>query len=268
MTRKALILSTSILLLGPLFLAAQSMRDTVIQLHGRSVGIRYPQVKIHGVILMLPGWNFSKDKTCDNSSFCKKALEEGYLLICPEMGKSIYASAVFPETREDWRAYPQLAFITDTLQPFFQKEYKLLLKNGNNFVYGISTGARGAAIILENTTGIYKAGAMLSGDYDPVMEKTDNLMRGYYGPYEQFKERWEGLDNPAMHADKLRVPVYIGHGKADKVVPPAQSEVFVEILQKQKSTIVFSFKEKEGHFFAYWGSETDAVLAFFDAQSK
>jgi pimeloyl-ACP methyl ester carboxylesterase len=257
-----------ILLLTPILIQAQEIRDTLIQIHGRDVAIHYPHIKTKGTILMLPGWNFSKDKTCENTSFCKKALEEGYVLICPEMGKSLYASDVFPETREDWQSYPQMAFITDTLQPFFQKKHKLLLKKGNNYIYGISTGARGAAMILENTKDIYKAGAMLSGDYDPVLEKEDNLMRGYYGPYEQYKERWEGNDNPALNTAKIQVPVYIGHGKADKVVSPKQSEALVEILQKQKSTLVSSFKEKQGHNFIYWDSETDAVLAFFRSQKK
>lgn len=71
---------------------------------------------------MLPGWNFSKDKTCNETSFCKRALAEGYRLILPEMLKSTYATHYFPETRNDYRAYPTLTWVIDTLIPELKKK--------------------------------------------------------------------------------------------------------------------------------------------------
>jgi len=212
---------------------------------------------------MLPGWNFSKDKTCQSSTFCEKALKEGFVLICPEMGKSLYASKIYSNTRKDWASYPQLKFITDTLQDYLQRFFHLLNKGERNYIYGISTGARGGALILENTSHIYKCGALLSGDYDQTLDTADNLMKGFYGSYKLFKERWEGTDNPAKNIDRIHVPIYLGYGKNDKVVAPVQSESFMENLGKSKKTAVLSSKENCGHDYAYWGSETDAVLRFF-----
>ncbi len=240
-------------------------RDTSIFIGGRSVSIHFPAVQAKGVILMLPGWNFSKDKTCQNSSFCEKALHQGFVLICPEMGKSLYASQVFSNTRKDWSSFPQLRFITDTLQNYFQKTFQLLKKGDRNYLYGISTGARGVALILENTDGIYRCGALLSGDYDQTLDSTDNLMRGYYGSLANFKERWEGRDNPGKHADKIHVPLYIAYGKNDKVVAPVQSASFFETLRASGKTVQMSSKENAGHDYLFWESETNPVLKFFNS---
>ena len=247
------------------FLDAQIKKDTTVVINHRSVTLHFPAGPAKGTILMLPGWNFSKDKTCESSSFCEKALKDGFVLICPEMGKSVYASAAFPNTRKDWAVYPQLKFITDTLQVFVLKTFHLLNKGGRNYVYGISTGARGGALILENTTEIYKCGALLSGDYDQTLDTADNLMKGYYGSYVRFRERWEGIDNPAKHIDRIHVPVYIGHGRTDKVVPPAQSVQFNALLKKAGISSLFSYRKNCGHDYVFWGSETESVLAFFNS---
>ena len=240
-------------------------KDTLIKINEVEITVYFPENDISGTVLMLPGWNFSMNKTCENSSFCKKALDKGYVLICPEMKKSLYATEIFPETRKDWAVYPQLKFIIDTLIPFFQNKFKLMKKGERNFIYGISTGARGGALILENTDSVFKSGALLSGDYDQVKMRKDNLMNGYYGYYNEFKNRWEGADNPLRNISKLKSSLYIGHGKQDKVVPSNQSLQFYNSLKNSGLKIVFSFKENYGHDYVYWESETSAILLFFDS---
>lgn len=240
-------------------------KDTLIKINNVEITVYFPDNNISGTILMLPGWNFSMNKTCENSSFCKLAIENGFVLICPEMKKSLYASEVFLETRKDWAIYPQLKFITDTLIPFFQNKFKLLKKTERNFIYGISTGARGGALILENTNSVFIAGALLSGDYDQTKMRKDNLMNGFYGSYKEFKNRWEGADNPLKNISKLKASLYIGHGKKDKVVPSAQSSDFYNSLKNSGLKINFSYKDNFGHDYTYWESETIAILKFFDS---
>ncbi len=240
-------------------------KDTLFKINNVEVTVYFPSNTIRGTILMLPGWNFSMNKTCENSSFCKIALEKGYVLICPEMKKSLYATEIFTETRKDWAVYPQLKFITDTLIPFFQNKYNLLKKADINFIYGISTGARGVALILENTNIIFKAGALLSGDFDQIKMKKDNLMNGFYGSYKEFKNRWEGADNPSKNVSKIKGSIYIGHGKKDKVVPSTQSLDFYNSLKNSGLKINFSYKDNFGHDYTYWESETIAILQFFDS---
>jgi hypothetical protein len=243
--------------------------DTDLSINGRSVSVLYPAGTIKGMILCLPGWNFSRTDVCEHSTFCAEAKKMGYALILPEMGKSVYATAVFPETRKDWLKYPQLHFITDTLIPFVQQHFDMMKYGQNNFVYGISTGGRGVAMVALHTDSLFRGGISLSGDFDQTLDLRDNLMRGYYGEYDQFKERWE-LDNPGKHASSIQIPLFIGHGNADKVVPVEQSLKFGSaiLLLRAKQGNELHIGEKGEHNYEFWGSETPNVLKFIRKFSK
>ncbi len=239
--------------------------DTTFVLHGDTVHVLYPSVRIKGQILVLPGWNYASEKCCTESSFCRKALEQGYVLLMPEMGKSIYAAAVYPETRKDWSRFPQLKWLCDTLLPFIQTKAGLFRPGQDNLVFGISTGGRGVALLLEHSGKLFKAGASLSGDFDQTRSPQDNLMRGFYGPFSQFKSRWEGEDNALMNASKVQVPIYLGHSLKDNIVPSEQTRLFYLAIRKSDDKIahVLHLSPDNGHNYTYWDSETDAVLQFF-----
>jgi S-formylglutathione hydrolase FrmB len=218
--------------------------------------------KAIGNILILPGWNFTRDDWCRNSSLCSKALNAGFRLIMPEMGKSVYSSQFYPETLKEWRVYPNASWVNDTLIPHLQKEYGVFLKSQNNFLVGLSTGGRGVALLALERPELYTASAALSGDYDQRLMPEDNLMLGYYGAYKDFKERWEGKDNPLMQASK--VPIYLGHGRQDDVVPFEQTQVFFEALQKNSPELRVEFHPADSkHDYTYWDSEIENILGFF-----
>jgi hypothetical protein len=246
--------------------SANIKSDTTFVLKGDTVSILFPTTPVRGQILVLPGWNFSRNKCCKESSFCKKALEKGYVLVLPEMGKSIYASAVYAETRKDWFGYPQLKWVTDTLIQFLQMQAGLFKPGQSNYIFGISTGGRGVALIAEHAAKLFKAGASLSGDYDQRLQPSDNLMKGFYGDYTSFKSRWEGEDNALLNASKVLIPVYLGHGLDDKIVSVKQTELFYKELKKINPQLQHQLHlaKAQGHNYAYWDSETDAVLNFFE----
>jgi hypothetical protein len=56
----------------------------------------------------------------------------------------------------------------------------LLSKNNKSYVMGLSTGARGAAILLLENPSIFFGGAFLSGDFDPTIQKDEEIFT-YYG---------------------------------------------------------------------------------------
>ncbi|MBL7892913.1 MAG: prolyl oligopeptidase family serine peptidase [Bacteroidia bacterium] len=240
--------------------------DTTIILNGDTVDVLFPDGSIKGQILVLPGWNYYRRKCCNESSFCFAALKRGYVLVLPEMGKSLYASAVYPETRKEWADFPQLKWITDTLITYLQKHAGLFSPDQSNYIFGISTGGRGVALIVEHTGTLFKAAAALSGDYDQTKLPTDNLVTGFYGNYTDFKMRWEGEDNPLLNASKVFVPFYLGHGLTDNVVPVEQTRMFYNELKRINTNLshVLMLKEQYGHSYKYWDSETDAVLKFFE----
>jgi len=230
-----------------------------------SVYIKAPyQKKPIGTIVVLPGWNLPVLDWCTKTTLCQKALAQGYILIMPEMGKSVYSYELFTETRKDWLKYATRRWFIDTLISYFQKKYNLLLPGQKNYILGLSTGARGVALLSLDCPNIFIKAAGLSGDYDQTQMSEDNLMKGYYGSFAQFKTRWTGKDNIVYRFKELAIPIYLGHGKADQVVPPQQTVQFSDSLKKYKPNLItLHLDEKAGHTYSYWDSEVDRVLEFF-----
>jgi S-formylglutathione hydrolase FrmB len=243
--------------------------DTLINLpNGNnqiSVHIKYPKTRpLKGTIIVLPGWKLPVMDWCTKTTLCQKASEQGYILIMPEMAKSIYAYKRLTETRKDWLQYATREWFKDTLITYFQNVCDLLLPNQNNYILGLSTGARGVALICIDNPGIFKKGAGLSGDYDQTQMPNDALMTGWYGPIIKYPTRWKGCDNAVYRFKELKVPLYLGHGNADKIVPVAQTIQFADSLQKHNPFLIkVHISENAGHNYEYWDSEVDSVLQFF-----
>jgi len=261
-------LFSALMALTVLFVHAQ--KDTTILIGTVPVDFRFPGIPPRAAILVLPGWNFSRNDVCIHSDFCVKAKEQGYILVLPEMLKSVYSSVLFPETRTDWRLYPALRWITDTLIPFCRKQFHIFDDGGKNFLYGISTGARGVALVAENTGNLFLAGAALSGDYDQTVMPADRLMTGFYGPYHQFKDRWEGPDNPSNYSSRLKIPLYLAHGLRDNVVSCQQSINFSRkiLLEDPGRGHILHLCDTCGHNYSFWNSQTKDILTFFRKNGK
>lgn len=243
------------------------MLDSIatLTIAGHKVDVRSPKDSLKGNIIVLPGWNFPKEDWCNKSSLCKKALAQGYRLILPEMSKSVYSAKFYPETRQDWKKFPALDWVTKEMVPALQKDYGILLKNQKNFLLGLSTGARGVVAIGIALPDLFVAGAALSGDYDPTKMTTDRLMIGFLGSFVKFPDRWKtGGDNLVHHAKKLKMGLYIGHGKQDKVVPFNQSEILYNTLKKISPNLKLkNHWTNDGHNYKYWDAEVDNMLKFF-----
>ena len=80
-----------------------------------------------GNIVILQGYNCHKTDCCEKiPELCSLARVQGYYLIMPEMGKSVYSSSFFPETRPDFKKYPLRTWVTDTLINYLNENYNLL----------------------------------------------------------------------------------------------------------------------------------------------
>ncbi len=259
-----------LMLLSALIVKAQRDIDTTIMVGNVPVDFHFPGNPSGDAILVLPGWNFSRTDLCNKSDFCNKARKLGYILVLPEMLKSVYASKLFPETRTDWRRYPTLHWITDTLIPFCRKQFRVFNVDGRSFLYGISTGARGIALVAENTGTLFLAGAALSGDYDQTNMPADRLMTGYYGSYTKYKNRWKGPDNPSLHSNRLKIPLYLAHGQKDAVVPCQQTIDFFRKISSEnpEKGHILNLCDTCGHNYAFWNSKTEEVITFFKKFGK
>jgi dienelactone hydrolase len=238
--------------------------DTVMVVDKQKVLLKICKLQKKGTFILLPGWNFPADGWCDNTDICSKILESGYCIVLPEMGKSVYQETNYAETRAEWRTYPTRGWLSDTLVPLLQQKYSLLLKNENNYIIGLSTGARGVALVLLDFPDLFKGAAALSGDYNQVTMPADNLMTGFYGSYYKFKDRWKNTDNPVSRIKEYKTPIYLGHGKLDKVVPTEQTKMFYDSLKKYHPDLKIKLNMPDAqHDYDYWGSEVDNIFKFF-----
>jgi S-formylglutathione hydrolase FrmB len=247
---------------------AKPRADSLVsfQIAGHWVNIQYPNGPVRGHLLALPGWNYTRKSWCDNAPLCRQASAAGYVLVMPEMFRSVYAAQVYPETRADLRREPTRRWLIDTLLPVLANSHQLFLPGGRNFLIGLSTGGRGVAMVALHTDSLFRAGAALSGDYEQTKIPLDRLTTLWYGPYTRFPERWQGEENPAQQAGRFRTALYLGHGKADPICPWQQTQLFYDALRRAnpRLPVKLNLPPKAGHDYAYWGAEIAPAFAFFE----
>jgi S-formylglutathione hydrolase FrmB len=233
---------------------------------GVDVDVRMPPGVVRGTVLVLPGWDSTRQDWCTHG-LDVIADERGYMLVMPEMGKSVYSWGFFPETKAKVRKFPDRKKLVERVIPELQTKHSWLRQGERNFVLGRSTGGRGALLLALDRPYWFHAVASLSGDFDQTAMPNDGLMSSAYGPFAQQGERWRTVDNPMHDAAKLSVPVYLGHGLKDRIVPPEQTRSFAHALDVQNPALrkVVHLDESGAHDHAYWQRELAAVFDFFDA---
>ncbi|MCB1314805.1 MAG: alpha/beta hydrolase [Leptospiraceae bacterium] len=232
------------------------------QLFQVAVTVFSPAGEIQGDVLVLPGWDHHRLRYLNETGVKQAATQRRMRLICPQMDRSVYASAYFPETRMRWQPKPGQPFILEDLIPHMQAQGYLRPK-GNNYLLGISTGARGAALIALAKPDLFRGVALLSGDYDQSTMPNDTLMTATYGPYDQFAERWQHTDNVQSRVADWKLPVYIWHGSQDSIVPFQQSQDLYRALQKAHPDLSVQFHAPTaGHDYPFWDAATPAALDF------
>lgn len=210
------------------------------------------------LLLLLPGWNYPDTQWCSGTKVCSVALYKGYDLLFIEMGKSVYMDSLYPQMRNDYRAYPTRIWLWDSvLKPLQKRGYfssglshkdPIIPKNFAihtplfqgffvvpTFVMGLSTGARGSLLLALEHPEAFSGCAGLSGDYNPELQPNDNLMINCMGPMNLFQSHWRGSNNIYRRAKELKVPCFLAHGSNDLVVPILQTKQFANALLKKKS---------------------------------
>ncbi len=219
-------------------------------------------------VLVLPGWNFSRTSWIKNTNLVSYADRYSYILILPEMGKTLYESQYYPETSMRWNKIPGGQFIRSRFIPEIQRRHNLLKTGQYNTLLGLSTGGRGVALISLENPDIFVAGASLSGDFSQENMKGDRLMKSLYGDYNKFPQRWLGRDNPGLRVNEWKMPLYLSHGMEDKVVPESQSRLFYNrLLARFGNTPLIKYNpvREAAHNYQYWSSQLPYVFQFFQS---
>lgn len=226
--------------------------------------IRFDQCR--KTILVLPGYRFHRSRWLKNSRLKKLAEKKRYCLILPEMGRSIYESRFFAGSMNKEFEVPTIEWLKKIFFPYIRNDHHLLMRGKKNFLLGLSTGARGVALIHLHFKNTFIAGAALSGDYDQREMPYDRLMSNIYGPYEKFPER-RRIDNPVIMAEKWNMPLYLSHGRQDEVVPWHQTDLFYNALidaNKHHTLQIIMKITDDSHNFSFWDRELDDIFNFFE----
>lgn len=246
-------------------------QDTTITIKDRQYDVKVDIIRpvkcdtAQGTIVILHGWNLPASDWCNKTSLCQKALDQGYLLILPHMGKSTYQYEFYPETRRDWLLFPTRRWLQDTAISHIRNQFNVLQNDQHNYILGLSTGARGVALIVLDMPETFLASAALSGDCDQSLMPTEAIYRGFYGSFTEFPERWTGRDNIISRIKEFKTPIYLGHGALDRVSPHEQTVLFYEKLKACQPEVpaILHIDSTAKHDYQYWDSEVDAMLLFF-----
>jgi dienelactone hydrolase len=222
--------------------------------------------------IVLPGYRFSMREWEKNSQVCDYADRFCIVLVCPEMTTTLYESRYYPETSNKWAAIPGGVFIGEALVPWLKTVLNLAVSRKLTGIFGLSTGGKGAVLMAAKYPEIFGAAASLSGDFDPLAQKNDPLLKSIFGPYEKNPKRWAEDDNIMLLAPALKkTPVFLSHGKMDPVVPHGQTEGFVKRLTELKKELggfemVYHTKKSPNasHDWDYWKSMVPDMMEFFD----
>ena len=222
-------------------------------------------------VIALHGYAYtSKDWESEATSITRLANDYNIVLVCPDMGKTVYEYSYYPETTVKWGPMPGGKFVSHVLVPFIRSRYGLAQERSRTGILGVSTGGRGALLIACKNPELIGAAAGLSGDYDPSSMPRDRILTAVYGPSNDFKSRWDNDDNIMKLADNLKdTPVYLWYAAKDSVVPPDQTIMFaMHLKQLQKKTGKFNATLAKdahaAHQWRYWNRALPETMAFFD----
>ncbi len=243
--------------------------DTTILLsymgHEVSVSVKVPKDQTEGIksVLLLHGWNLPPNEWCEKTELCEELLMHGYHIITPNFGKSTYHWELYPETIENYRKFPSRKWMFEVFMTHIQDSLGLLRNDQSNSVVGLSTGGRGAALFALENPETFNSCVALSADFDHSKISDEPINNGFYGSIKEFPERWTGKDNIYNRAEEWKVPLYLGHGKQDKMCPVSQTQEFYKKLQELSfEDVVLSLPDSHGHDYTYWSYETQSIIDF------
>ncbi len=230
----------------------------------------YSKGKPLPLVIALHGWDHSPELFKSKSDLASLAEANGVVLAVPNMGKSVYETKFYPESKGAWTTAPGTRWVGEVILPYVRAHYAVSADRAHTAVIGYSTGGRGAVLLAEAYPEFAFAGS-LSGTYELMTlepkEGEYKIHANLYGSREKFKARWQ-LDNivePARLAKLDGVRLFIAHGAKDKGVNPNQLDALRKALEGTKVDVEFVVSPEGGHDWTFWNSQWPRV---FELMSK
>jgi S-formylglutathione hydrolase FrmB len=212
--------------------------------------------------LLLHGWNQAAADWDTRTTVETHAERLGWVLVAPDMGKSVYATQVYPDVAKappDEPGMPRM----ETLLGWAEGTLGLSADPAKRAVIGVSTGGRGAALLGER--GAFGQVIALSGTYDLASLKPGTgeykIHAVVFGERQAFAARWRNEDArggaPRLGgaAEAPFVSWWLGHGGADPYVPVGQTRGYAARLQKAgvpDAQVKLFLEDRAQHDWATW----------------
>ena len=198
------------------------------------------------------------------------ANERRWVLVCPDMGKTVYESEYYPETSVKWQPLPGGQWIPKALIPWLRAEFSLCLTKETTGIAGVGFGARGALLAAERNPEMFGFAGGISGTYDAESVPGSNAFTNAYGKFKENKERWLTVDNVITLTPSLKdTLVFMAHGKREHGSPIEYSQiVLIKMSQLRKQNpdkYQYKFVVQEwGEEWTIWNKFLGDMFSYFD----
>jgi S-formylglutathione hydrolase FrmB len=224
-------------------------------------------------LILLHSYGKSSSEWEKTSGAAKLADEYGIILVCPDMGKTIYENEYFEETIIKWNALPGGKWIPKVLIPYLQKEKDLCTDRKRTGIAGLEIGARGALLAAARNPEMFGFAGGISGMYDSGSAMRFEGFNALYGKYKDNKDRWENADSIITLAPQLSgTVIFLSHGNKERNPSIDQSQlVLIKLaqLKKKQGGFQYRFFEKGwGDGWAIWGPSLVELFKDFDISTS
>lgn len=244
-----------------------------------------PKTSNNEVILFLPGWNYPATDWRTKTSVVDSALKSGFSVLLVDMGKSVYMDSIYPQARMDYKNFPTRNWLWNSILAEYKSRGWFVdfpnTSKPKTHIFGLSTGARGAALLFLDHPTAFSNVVLLSGDYDPLLDKKDALLTNSMGAYNLYRKRWEkGSNNiqfrflqlcksrnaDSMYDVKLKVAsndtlstisrvvnMFVSHGLKDPIVSAKHS---IQLFESTTKNCIDSTNEN----FSFYNNPTQNTM--------
>ncbi|MDY0001718.1 MAG: alpha/beta hydrolase-fold protein [Polyangia bacterium] len=223
----------------------------------------------HPLVIALHGWGSALEDWPRRSGIAGLADRLGAVLVCPDMGHTVYEDRYFKGLRPRpgrTPALPGARWIGEVVLPLARRSFGVSKEPGRTAILGYSTGGRGALLVAQRYPEFgFAAGMSGTYDLDALSPGTGEyrIHAALYGPRHRYPERWRRDQSvtPDLVARLKGVRVVLGHGALDRVVPAAQTRAMAKaITGAGLPAPILRIDPRAAHDFSYWRRELERTF--------
>lgn len=225
----------------------------------------YEASKGHKLLIALHGWGHAPEDLRKNVKLAPWADSAGAVIVLPAMGKTVYETRFYKETKNAWGKVPGARWIAEVVLPWARKEYAVSKEKAGTGIVGYSTGGRGAVLIAQRWPEfgfVASASGTYAAERLPVTLGESKIHAAVYGDLARHRDRWRQDDavRPDLKEALAGAKVVLAHGAKDKVVPPSQLDAMIQFFEGTKTAPTIELDGDAAHDWAFWARALESAL--------